>query len=73
MLLVTFVNPNDMTEDRTVTSEADRRKLFQDCPRLLYLTLFYSPCEQNINPSYTLMEVQAFKFFGAEVMIVCIF
>lgn len=70
---MTFVSPNDMTKDRMVKSEADRRKLFQDCPRLLYLTLFYSPREQKINPSYTLMEVQGFKFFGAEVMIVNIF
>ena len=63
-----FSNASGMRNDST-----GWLSLFQHLPQLLHPTLSYSPWEQNINHSYMPIEVQRLKFFGAEIMVACIF
>ena len=63
-----FTNANGITNNST-----GWLSLFQHLHQLLYPTLSYSPWEQNINHFYVLMDVQRFKFFSVEIMVVCIF
>lgn len=68
-------HPNRFTNDqcRMVKFEVNEENCSSIAFNFCIPTLFYLLYEQNINHTYTLTEVQRFKFFGAEVMIACIF